>query len=90
MRNHWIYIRNLTYDSHRRKKVEVIKPVDESALSVRQILITGSISLVIQHLTDFGSKGLRGKWFLNEVSLNVQDAVMGDNVVGVAGHVEHF
>ena len=43
-----------------------------------------------QRLSHFSSQIPRGKRLFNKVHAGVEDAVVDDGVVGVAGHVEHF
>ena len=44
--------------------------------------------MVTEHVFDFGSQSLDGKGFLDKMDALVENAAPGDDIVGVAGHVE--
>jgi hypothetical protein len=35
-------------------------------------------------------QGCGSEWFLEEGNAGVYNTVMGNNIIGVAGHIEHF
>ena len=45
--------------------------------------------LMIKHFPDFHPQQLEGERFLQQWHVRFQDAVMGNTIGGMSGHVEH-